>query len=128
MSPELTVLGGALALDLILGEPPARVHPVVWMGRLQTALGRWAPSRPAPAFLWGAVMAAAGPLASAGASLLVLRHTSGLVRWLLAVYLFKSAFAVRELTAATWRVRSRLEESDVDGARSPASSRGTRQS
>ncbi|MCS6767280.1 MAG: cobalamin biosynthesis protein [Candidatus Nitrosocaldus sp.] len=28
------VLAGALALDLLLGEYPARLHPTVWMGRL----------------------------------------------------------------------------------------------
>ena len=31
---RLAVLGVALALDLALGEPPSRLHPVVWIGRL----------------------------------------------------------------------------------------------
>jgi len=34
MIPEpLTVLLLAIAIDLILGEPPARIHPVVLIGR-----------------------------------------------------------------------------------------------
>jgi hypothetical protein len=41
---DTTVLAAAtlvaLALDRGLGEPPARVLPVVWMGRLLEALGR----------------------------------------------------------------------------------------
>ncbi|MCX7815296.1 MAG: adenosylcobinamide-phosphate synthase CbiB [Tepidimonas ignava] len=41
---DTTVLAAAtlvaLVLDRGLGEPPARVHPVVWMGRLLEALGR----------------------------------------------------------------------------------------
>jgi adenosylcobinamide-phosphate synthase len=41
---EPAVLGGAvlaaLGLDLALGEPPARVHPVVAMGRYLGAVGR----------------------------------------------------------------------------------------
>ena len=32
----------ALGLDRWLGEPPARWHPVVWMGQWLAALGRWA--------------------------------------------------------------------------------------
>src|SRR5204863_4005284 len=58
----LVVLAGALALDLFVGEPPAALHPVVWMGRFYRALRRRAPRRPAPAFAWGALMALAGPL------------------------------------------------------------------
>ncbi len=42
------VLATALALDLALGEPPAGLHPVVWFGRLVSALERRAP-RGAPA-------------------------------------------------------------------------------
>jgi len=117
MPDGLSILAGALALDLLVGEPPAAIHPVVWMGRLQSALRRWAPSRPAPAFLWGAVMALAGPVISGGAALAVLGHTSGLVRWLIAVYLLKSALSARELAAAAWRVGRRLGAGDVDGAR-----------
>ena len=33
-------LGVALAVDRWLGEPPARWHPVVWMGRYLDAVGR----------------------------------------------------------------------------------------
>ena len=31
----------AAALDALVGEPPARFHPVVWMGRLITATDAW---------------------------------------------------------------------------------------
>ncbi|MDY0107682.1 MAG: adenosylcobinamide-phosphate synthase CbiB [Giesbergeria sp.] len=37
----------ALAVDRLWGEPPARWHPVVWMGRALGACGRWvAPTAP----------------------------------------------------------------------------------
>ncbi len=42
--PELWMLLGALALDLLLGEPPTRWHPVGWMGRWAAFWeegGRW---------------------------------------------------------------------------------------
>jgi adenosylcobinamide-phosphate synthase len=37
---QILILFVALALDLFLGEPPAAVHPVVWMGRIVTILER----------------------------------------------------------------------------------------
>ena len=50
-------LGGALWLDWRFGEPPARLHPVVWMGRYLGALGpRISLWRPASAY--GAGLAA----------------------------------------------------------------------
>ncbi|WP_284309617.1 cobalamin biosynthesis protein, partial [Hydrogenophaga electricum] len=42
--PDAAVLAGAvlvaLALDVVFGEPPARLHPVVVMGRYLGAVGR----------------------------------------------------------------------------------------
>jgi adenosylcobinamide-phosphate synthase len=34
------VLGGAVALDVLLGEPPRRLHPVAWFGRLVGVVNR----------------------------------------------------------------------------------------
>ncbi len=39
----------ALALDRGLGEPPARLHPVVWMGHWLGWFSRWLPTLPAKA-------------------------------------------------------------------------------
>ena len=41
----------AVGLDRLLPEPPARIHPVVWMGHAISAMERVAPQRPLPAFL-----------------------------------------------------------------------------
>ena len=35
---QISILFVALALDAFVGEPPAKVHPVVWMGRIVAAL------------------------------------------------------------------------------------------
>jgi adenosylcobinamide-phosphate synthase len=44
----------AFAVDQVLGEPPARVHPVVWIGRALASLGApWPTQRPRSAFLRG---------------------------------------------------------------------------
>ncbi len=56
-------LAAALALDLALGEYPARLHPVVWMGRAISALERRAPrTGRAQPFLYGLAMALVVPL------------------------------------------------------------------
>lgn len=116
------VLGGALALDLLVGEPPNLVHPVVWMGRLQRALRRRAPERPAAAFAWGTLMAISGPLLFGGGAWLLLRllHGSPLcdaLRLLIAIYLLKSAFALRALGRAAAGVARALSTHDLAGAR-----------
>src|SRR5919197_1222883 len=67
------VLGGALAIDLPLGEYPARLHPVVWMGHAISMLERRAPrsGRAAP-FAYGLGMALGVPaLFAAGAAALL---------------------------------------------------------
>jgi adenosylcobinamide-phosphate synthase len=118
--PEsVTILLAALAVDIVLGEPPAWLHPVVWIGRMQQALRRRAPRNPLLAFVWGAVMAAIGPCVSGGAAWFLLAHTRGLERWILAVFLLKSAFAVRALATAGWSVSRPRAAGDLEAARAP---------
>jgi adenosylcobinamide-phosphate synthase len=117
MTGDVTILLGALALDLAFGEPPARFHPVVWMGRLNTALRRRAPSRNRPAFLWGAFMAVLGPAVFGGLTWLTLDRTGGLARTLIAIFLLKSSFAIRALVRAGLAVARPLAAGDLDGAR-----------
>lgn len=114
---DVTVLLGALAIDAVLGEPPSWCHPVVWIGRMHTALRRLAPSGRAPAFAWGLLMAAAGPTVFGGLSWLLLSRTHGLLHWLIAAFLLKSAFAVRSLAVAGWNVSRPLRAGELDGAR-----------
>lgn len=59
----------AFCLDRLLGEPPARVHPVVWMGKALSSTGApWAQSPPATAFACGALVWLVGAALSAGAA------------------------------------------------------------
>ena len=117
MSDGVTILLAALAVDLVLGEPPSRLHPVVWMGRMQEALRRRAPRGPLPQLLWGAFMAAVGPCVFGGLAWLALRHTHGVLHGCLAVFLLKSAFAVRALAAGGWSVSRPLAAGNIDAAR-----------
>jgi adenosylcobinamide-phosphate synthase len=115
------VLGLAVALDLAAGEYPARLHPVVWMGRAISALERRAPrgGRAAP-FLYGVAMALAVPAAFAcGAALLVQAARAGHPALAVAVeaLLLKSTFAIRALGEAAAAVAAALGRGDLGEAR-----------
>ncbi|MGZ3441847.1 MAG: adenosylcobinamide-phosphate synthase CbiB, partial [Polyangia bacterium] len=115
----LVVLGGALALDLVAGEPPNAMHPVVWMGRFYAALRRRAPAHPAAAFAYGGAMALLGPLVFGGGAWLVGRALGPLplVAIVVEIYLLKSALSLRMLGAAASTVARALATGDVAAAR-----------
>jgi adenosylcobinamide-phosphate synthase len=121
VASDLSILIGAIGFDLLIGEPPARIHPVVWIGKLQDALRRSAPKGPAAELAWGTMMAIIGPAIFGGGAWLLLRSTHGLVRWGLAAYLLKSAFAWRELAAAGLRVHRPLARGDLAAAKAALS-------
>ena len=107
----------ALALDLLVGEPPARVHPVVWMGRLIGWLESRAPSAPRPQLLYGVGLVAAPALGAALGGVAVRLVRPRVLRTLLTVWLLKTAFSVRALLEAGEAVEDRLASDDLDGAR-----------
>lgn len=114
----LPLLAGALLWDLLLGEPPERFHPVVWMGRAGGWLAKRAPPGREGAFGWA--LALGLPLAAAllgGAALLLAARLHPAAALLLGVFLLKSSFALRGLDRAARRVAERLEAGDLEGAR-----------
>ncbi|WP_437654364.1 adenosylcobinamide-phosphate synthase CbiB [Sorangium sp. So ce1182] len=110
----------AVALDLACGEPPARVHPVVWMGAAINALKRRAPAGGRVAeLLWGALMALAVPslFAALGAGLAALLAPHPVFRFTLLGLFLKPTFALRALRDAALGVRDALAAGDVPAAR-----------
>lgn len=56
----------AFCVDRLFGEPPARVHPVVWIGKALSSTGApWAQAAPATAFACGAAVWLVGAALSA---------------------------------------------------------------
>ncbi|MBO9647449.1 MAG: cobalamin biosynthesis protein CobD [Variovorax sp.] len=123
---SIAALWLALAIDRWLGEPPSRIHPVVWMGRY---LG-WAGDRIAPRagdgrprdlarFALGAGAWCAGALGAAAVAFGVVRIAGMLPAWAAAPML---ALALKPLLA--WRML-REEVLAVEAAlgRSPAEGR-----
>lgn len=120
LTPSALALVLALVWDLALGEPPARFHPVVWMGRAIGALARMAPrGRPRLGMVYGAVLALAVPaaVAAAGTALLEALEELPAVRLLVEAFLLKSCFALRALGAAAFDVRDALARDDLANAR-----------
>ena len=114
-------LGGALALDAALGEPPRRVHPVVWMGR---AVAAGVPPDPVDAggrrTLRGVVAvgaAAALAAAAAGAAGRLSRRLPGAAGDVAEAALLWPLLALRQLTAAAERAAAALDAGDLDAAR-----------
>ncbi len=120
----------ALGLDLLLGDPPNRYHPVAWMGSLLAALSRrarriaWAAAtpqtRPALELAAGAGVVIGGAAIVGGLGLLVSRRLERLPapwRDLALAYLLKTSLALRGLDRAAGEVQAALEAGDLPAAR-----------
>ena len=116
----ISILVGALLLDLVFGEYPSWVHPVVWMGWLIALGQRIAPTRgPKRQLLAGALLALLVPSVFAAGGFFLLQAASS-VPWLyilLAVLLLKSTLALRSLGQAARVVRRALSEERLEDAR-----------
>ncbi len=108
---DALVLVVAIALDRFLPEPPALIHPVVWMGRAIHAFERLAPSQPLTAFLYGGAttIAVVGISTVVTWTLISLLATLGPVAYVLGgAVILRSTFAVGGLFAAAELTRQAL--------------------
>lgn len=120
----IAVLLLAVALDLLLGDPPNRLHPVSWIGKL-IWLGRsWALHLPREILaLYGVLLiVTVGVVTIMGA--LFAQALTNLLWWPLALgaqaWLLKCSFSIRGLVAAVWQVRDALAEGKLAAARGAA--------
>lgn len=111
------VMAAAVLLDLLLGDPPNRYHPVAWFGRAAQAVEARAPRAKGGRLALGAAAAVALPLAYGGLGWLLLRRARGPHAWALEAILLKSTFAVRGLVMAAEAVRRALADDDLAAAR-----------
>ena len=115
----MTTLVTAVAIDLLWGEPSARFHPVVWVGKLVGALDRRAPAGERARLWFGASLVAVVATCVALPAWMLERVLGrcGLVGAVLLGMCLKPAFAVRELLRAAERVGAALETGDLPAAR-----------
>lgn len=111
----------ALLLDLLLGEPSNRWHPVAWMGTLigigrhrAPHQGRWLP------LIYGASLVIGGIAMAVAVGLLLERlllHMPWPLRWLVEAYLLKLTFSLHGLVRAAREVQHALAATDLPQAR-----------
>jgi adenosylcobinamide-phosphate synthase len=117
---EAAAFGAALLLEVLVGEPPAALHPVCAMGRAVSALERRAPGGAAGRLVYGAGMALLVPGLFAGAAWLLAgaaRRLHPAAYILVAGFLLKTSFAARSLAGAARSVARGLRAGDLAGAR-----------
>jgi adenosylcobinamide-phosphate synthase len=111
----------ALALDLLLGDPPNRYHPVVLMGNFIRGMARPAPQEgPARRFIHGTVLVLSGVVLFSLPLTWVLfwvQKLTPLAYLLLAAPLLKATFAYTGLVKAARQVKAALERGDLPEAR-----------
>jgi adenosylcobinamide-phosphate synthase len=115
ISESLAVFLLAVALDIFLGEMPARVHPVVWIGNLIALLRARARASRASGIILAAIVIASTVLAGH-----MLVKAAGYIPFLsliVSAYLFKSTFAIRCLLQVSHDI-GRMIDTDMDGAKS----------
>ncbi len=112
----IQVLLLAIFLDLLFGEPPAFMHPVVWMGNFINFFVSRAPKRHRKpyglyiaAFCAGTALLAGMAIASLG---------SGLPGLIIAAFFLKSAFSIRMLIVSALGIRKDLEGGNIEKVRS----------
>jgi adenosylcobinamide-phosphate synthase len=114
------VIALAVALDLLLGEPPERWHPVVGMGRLVERLEKRAPREGrARQFLYGGAMEAIclATVLLPSRMLERLLPTGSFLKTLSLAIALKPTFALRALFRFTDRVGDALDRGDLAAAR-----------
>jgi adenosylcobinamide-phosphate synthase len=102
----------ALALDGFVGEPPAWLHPVVWMGRVLAWFETRAPSGEGERLAYGVATAVGLPLAWG----LFGRLIEVVAPWPLQAVALKPTFAGRALLTAGERVEHALERGQLEVA------------
>ncbi len=107
----------ALLLDFLFKEPPAKLHPVVWMGGFLRFAGRRLPDTPAKGFVAGAGAWLVGA-ALVGALAFLLQHAAswlGGFGWIATGVLLWPLFSVRMLHSEALSVELALGRSLDEG-------------
>jgi adenosylcobinamide-phosphate synthase len=117
---NLLILALALAIDLVVGEYPAAIHPVVWIGQVISWDLKLAPRKRWAQFLYGMFMVCL-TLSIFSVPLYFLldyvKDRSPLLFIVTSALLFKSSFAVNELDRAARRVKELLAKGRIAEAR-----------
>ncbi|MFB6290206.1 MAG: adenosylcobinamide-phosphate synthase CbiB [Candidatus Bipolaricaulia bacterium] len=113
---SLVVLLGGVALDLLLGEPPESLHPVVWIGRAIKVLKERFEGFGRKRF-FGGILVLLVVIGAGGAGYLAVKFSSGWW-WPLGlgvgIYLLKSTLSIRSLIETVWTIGRSIEKTPED--------------
>ncbi len=109
------VLIVAVLFDVVLGEPPAFLHPVVWMGKLIGLFVNRAPVHDRK--LYGLIMVflCVGLAALAGTSTVLLG--TGFPGLIVAAFLLKTTFSIRMLLVSALGIKKSLDAGKIEKVR-----------
>jgi adenosylcobinamide-phosphate synthase len=117
----LLILLLALAIDLVLGEPPGVIHPVVWMGKVVSFLikgGRTLSPRVQFLYGLGVVLVTVGIFVVPVYFILFYLKGLSLVAYvILAALILKASFSLKGLRRSALRVRNLLAKDKLAEAR-----------
>ncbi len=111
----IQVLILAVLFDIVFGEPPASIHPVVWMGKLVNLLVRRAPVHHRRLYGLFMVIFCIGVAALAG--LVMTSAGTGLMDLIAAAFFLKSSFSIRMLLASALVIKRDLDEGRIEKVR-----------
>lgn len=112
----LEVLLLAVLFDILFAEPPAFLHPVVWMGRLINFFVSTAPARNRK--MYGLLVAISCVGLAALAGLLIVSLGEGIPGLIIAAYFLKSSFSIRMLLTSALGIKKDLEAGNIEIVRS----------
>ncbi len=112
----LQVLILAVLFDVLFGEPPVFIHPVVWIGKLIGLFERRAPRHHRR--LYGLFMVIFCVGAAVLAGLLVISLGEDLLGLVIAAFLLKSTFSIRMLLISALGIRKDLDKGRIEKVRS----------
>ncbi len=112
----LQVLLLAVLLDILLGEPPAFLHPVVWMGKLVNLFVIRAPLRRMK--IYGMFMVIFCVSAAVVTGLAVIFLGTGIPGLILTAFFLKSTFSIRMLLASALELKKDLDDGRIEKVRS----------
>ncbi len=117
----LFILLLAVVIDILFGEPPRVIHPVVWTGKLISFWQRFAPVRRGwPQLVYGAVMVLLTIFAFASLAYFLLFYVGkiSLVAYIIiGALLLKSVFSFRELRKIALEIKVLLASDNLKEAR-----------
>lgn len=115
--PSLLLIS-ALAVDLIFGELPNAIHPVLWMGSyIKFFWHRRFKNNPLILFLCGFFIVLSGAFLFSFGSSVLINKTPFWISLLISAFLLTTVFSFRALISAGRQVRAALEQSDLKKAR-----------